>query len=343
MNSRAWCLIRDASGQTHAELARWDETAAHAQLPDGDVLIHIEYSSLNFKDALAFTQRAPVVRRWPMVPGIDLAGRIVTSKHLHWRPGQTVVVTGWGLGESYWGGLAQHAWVKSDWLCAVPATFSSQDAMRIGTAGFTAMLACLAIREGGIATDAGSILVTGATGGVGSIAIAILSRWGYRVTALTGKADSADFLHALGAHEILPRADWITLGKPLQSERWAGVVDTLGGAALANACAQTQRHGVVAACGLALDSHLPLTVMPFILRGLRLQGIDSVYCSAPLRAHAWQLLAETLPSSLLAQLSTTIGLDDCLDAAERLMRGQMQGRYVVDVHLTSTTGNSASG
>ena len=300
-----------------------------SRLPPGDVLVSNEYSTLNYKDGLALTQRAPVVRTWPMVPGIDGAGTVLESSHPDWRPGDCFVLNGWGVGETHWGCLAQRARLKGDWLVRRPEAFSARQAMAIGTAGYTAMLCVLALEQHGLAPGAGEVLVTGATGGVGSVAIALLARLGHRVVAASGKPQEADYLARLGATQVIDRAELAAPGKPLQKERWAAVVDAVGSHTLANALAQTRYGGVVAACGLAQGMDLPASVAPFILRGITLAGIDSVMCPRPRRDQAWARLARDLDPALLEAMTTEIGLDGALDAAARLMAGQVRGRIVV--------------
>ncbi len=303
-----------------------------AQLPEGDVTIDVAYSTLNFKDGLAITGSSPVVRKFPMVPGIDLVGTVSQSSHADWQAGDTVVLNGWGVGEVHWGGLAQKARLKGDWLVPLPSAFSPAQAMAIGTAGYTAALCVDALVDRGVTADQGEVLVTGATGGVGSVAIALLKKLGFSVAALTGKASEADYLKSLGAATIIDRAEMSEKGKPLQKERWAGVVDTAGSFTLANACAQTKAHGTVAACGLAQGPDFPATVMPFILRGVALLGIDSVMCPKGPRLKAWQRLANDLDASALDVIGQTIPLADAIDAAAKFMSGEVRGRYIVDVN-----------
>jgi len=321
---KALRLDKTDAGAT-ATLAELDE----AQLPPGDVLLAVEYSTINYKDALAITHRAPVVRRWPMVPGIDGAGRVVESTHPDWPVGERVVLNGWGVGETHWGCLAQRARLSGDWLVALPAAFTTRQAMAIGTAGYTAMLCVLALERHGLQAGAGEVLVTGATGGVGSVAVALLARLGHRVTAATGKAAEADYLRRLGAAAVIDRAELAAAGKPLQTERWAGVVDALGSHTLANALAQTRYGGAVAACGLAQGMDLPASVAPFILRGVTLAGIDSVLAPPARRREAWQRLARDLDPGLLEAMTQEIGLAEVPAAAQRLMAGQVRGRIVV--------------
>ena len=302
-----------------------------ALLPEGDVLVSVSHSTLNYKDGLAITNRGPVVRSWPMVPGIDGAGTVLASSHPAWQPGDAFVHNGWGVGETRFGCLAERARLKGEWLVKRPAAFSARQAMAIGTAGYTAMLCVMALQRHGAVPGDGEVLVTGATGGVGSVATALLSRLGYRVTAATGKASEADYLHGLGAAVVIDRAELASPGKPLQKERWAAVVDALGSHTLVNALAQTRYGGVVAACGLAQGADLPATVMPFILRGVTLAGIDSVMAPLALRQQAWDRLATDLDPAKLEAISNDIGLDDCIAQAGELMAGRLRGRVVVTI------------
>ena len=301
-------------------------------LPEGDVLIDVAFSTLNYKDGLAITGSSPVVRKFPMVPGIDLAGTVRESSHGDWKAGDKVVLNGWGVGETHWGGLAQVARLKGDWLVPLPSAFSEAQAMAIGTAGYTAALCVDALVEAGVTPDQGEVLVTGATGGVGSVAIALLKKAGFTVAALTGKPGEADYLKGLGAEKIIDRAEMSEKGKPLQKELWAGVVDTAGSHTLANACAQVKYGGAVAACGLAQGFDLPVTVMPFILRGVSLLGIDSVMAPKRLRMKAWDRLARDLDTAALDSIGQTIGLSEAPEAAKKFMSGEVRGRYIVDVH-----------
>ncbi len=305
---------------------------AEADLPPGDVLLRVQYSSLNYKDALALGNRSPVVRNWPMVPGIDAAGVVEASGHEDFRPGDLVCVNGWGLGENHWGGLAQYLRLSGDWLLPIPDPFSSFEAATLGTAGYTAALCVQALLNHGLQPGQGPVLVTGASGGVGSIAVLLLARSGFRVTALSGKSTARAYLQALGATEVLARADFAAPGKSLQKERFAGVVDTLGSHALANACAQVQYAGGVAACGLAMGMDFPTSMAPFILRGISLYGIDSVYAPKARRQAAWALLARHVTPADLAGLSRCVGLGQTVDEAERLLAGEVSGRIVVDVN-----------
>ena len=302
-----------------------------AQLPAGDVLVQVSHSTLNYKDALAITGKAPVVRSWPMVPGIDFAGAVLESSDPRYRPGDAVLLNGWGVGESHWGGLAQKVRVKADWLLPLPAGLTAAQAMAIGTAGYTAMLCVMALQRNGLLPAQGPVLVTGANGGVGSIAIALLARLGFEVHASTGRLAEAEHLKALGATDIIDRATLNTPGKPLQKERWAGAVDSVGSHTLANVCAGIRYGGVVAACGLAQGMDFPSTAAPFILRGVTLAGVDSVMAPHARRAEAWQRLARELPAELLPRNTETIALADAAGVAARLLAGQVRGRVVVDV------------
>lgn len=301
-----------------------------AALPAGDVTVRIERSTLNYKDALAITGKAPVVRSFPMVPGIDFAGTVEDSSHPAWQPGQAVILNGWGVGENHWGGLAQVARVKGDWLVARPAGLSSDDAMAIGTAGYTAMLCVMALERQGVSPDKGDVLVTGACGGVGSIAVALLARRGYRVIAATGRRSEEAYLKQLGAHDLIDRAELSAAGKPLARERWAGAVDSVGSHTLANVCAGTRYGGAVAACGLAQGLDFPATVAPFILRGVTLAGIDSVMAPIALRRQAWALLDAEIDRAKLATMTRRISLAQALEIAPELLAGQVRGRVVVD-------------
>ena len=321
---KALLLEKDDAG-FRAGVAEIDE----ARLPAADVLVAPEYSTLNYKDGLALTNRAPVVRNWPMVPGIDGAGTVLESSHPGWKPGDRFVHNGWGVGETHWGCLSQRARLKGDWLVKLPEAFTARQAMAIGTAGYTAMLCVMALEAHGLKPGDGEVLVTGATGGVGSVSIALLSRLGYTVAAVTGKADEADYLKALGATSVLDRAPYSAPGKPLQKERWAGVVDAVGSHTLVNALAQTRYGGVVAACGLAQGMDLPGSVAPFILRGVTLAGVDSVMAPRPRRQLAWDRLARDLDPALLDSMTTEVTLAEAPAAAERLMAGQVRGRIVV--------------
>ncbi len=303
-----------------------------SQLPEGDVTIDIDYSTLNYKDGLAITGRSPVVRKFPMVPGIDLAGTVRESSHPDWQAGDKVVLNGWGVGETHWGGLAQRARLKGDWLVPLPQAFTSRQAMAIGTAGYTASLCVEALLAQGVRPAQGEVLVTGASGGVGSVAIALLKAAGFSITASSGKAAEADYLKQLGATSVIDRAELAQAGKPLQKERWAAVVDSVGSHTLANACAQTRYGGAVAACGLAQGMDFPASVAPFILRGVTLCGIDSVMAPKPRRLAAWERLARDLDGAAIDVIATEIGLGEAISAAAELMAGKVRGRIVVDVN-----------
>jgi len=301
-------------------------------LPDGDVTVRIDWSTLNYKDALAITGQSPVVRRFPMVPGIDFAGIVMESRNPAWRVGDPVVLNGWGVGETHWGGLAQQARVRGDWLVRLPAAFTARQAMAIGTAGYTAMLCVLALERHGIRPGDGEILVTGANGGVGSIAIALLARLGHRVVASTGRLSEADHLKALGASEVMDRGELSAPGKPLGKERWAGVIDVVGSHTLANACATTRCRGAVAACGLAQGMDFPASVAPFILRGVTLYGIESVMAPQSARVEAWERLGRDLDIARLDSITREIGLSEAIATASDLLAGKVRGRVVVDVN-----------
>lgn len=325
----ALLLEKDAAG-FRAGVVAVDESRLPG--PDAaDVLVAPTYSTLNYKDALALTNRSPVVRNWPMVAGIDGAGSVLESSHSDWQPGDSFVHNGWGAGETHWGCMAQRARLKGAWLVKLPAAFTPRQAMAIGTAGYTAMLCVLALERHGLQPGDGEVLVTGATGGVGSVAIAVLSRLGHRVVAASGKADQAEYLARLGAAEVIPRETMAAPGKPLQKERWAAVVDALGSHTLANALAQTRYGGVVAACGLAQGMDLPSSVAPFILRGVTLAGIDSVMAPLALRQQAWSRLAQDLDPALLETMIEEIELADAPQAAARLISGKVRGRIVVKI------------
>lgn len=326
---RALLLQRDDNGKTRHEFRQLGVD----ELPEGDVLVQVHYSSLNYKDGLAVTGAGPVVRSWPLVPGIDLAGEVVASESPAYRPGDRVVLTGWGVGESYWGGYSQYQRVRAEWLVPLPQELDFREAMGIGTAGFTAMLCVMALEDGGLSPgDALPILVSGASGGVGSVAVALLSRLGYRVGAVTGSESSHAYLRELGADEIHPRDELAREPRPLEKQRWAGAVDAVGGILLARILAETAYGGTVAACGLAGDSSLPTTVMPFILRNVRLQGVDSVACPKARRALAWQRLAQDLPREHLENMIEVHPLEDVPQLARAILRGEIRGRAVIDVN-----------
>ena len=318
--------------QFSAAVRELDEAALVAATPGDEVTVAVEYSTINYKDGLALTNKSPVVRSWPMVAGIDAAGTVLESSHAAWQPGDKVVLNGWGVGETHWGGLAQRARFKGDWLVALPAGLSTRQAMAIGTAGYTAMLCVMALQAQGVTPAGGEALVTGASGGVGSVAVALLAGLGFRVVASTGKLAEADYLTSLGAAEVIDRAALSAPGKPLQKERWAAVVDSVGSHTLANACAQTRYGGTIAACGLAQGMDFPATVAPFILRGCKLIGIDSVMCPQPLRQQAWQRLANELDRAKLDAITRVVPLAGAFDVAREILTGEVRGRVVVDVN-----------
>ena len=302
-----------------------------ASLPAGDVTVAVEYSTLNYKDGLAITNKGPVVRNWPMVAGIDGAGTVVESAHPDWKPGDSFIHNGWGVGETHWGCLAEKARLKGDWLVKLPTAFTTRQAMCIGTAGYTAMLCVMALEDHGVKPGDGEVLVTGATGGVGSVAVALLAKLGYKVVAATGKLSEEGYLKSLGASAIMDRAELSQPGKPFQKERWAGVVDAVGSNTLANALAQTRYGGTVAACGLAQGMDLPTTVMPFILRGVTLVGVDSVMAPIALRQRAWSRLAQDLNPAVLESMIEEVPLEAAIDKAHALMDGKVRGRVVVRI------------
>jgi acrylyl-CoA reductase (NADPH) len=317
--------------KTDAGTATRATTLEEAQLPDGDVTVAVEYSTLNYKDALAITGKGPVVRKFPMVPGIDLAGTVEASGTPEWKVGDRVVLNGCGAGELHWGGLAERARVPGAWLVPLPPAFTTRQAAAIGTAGYTAMLCVLALERHGLTPADGEVLVTGASGGVGGVAVALLSRLGFTVVASTGRLAEAGYLRGLGAAEVVDRAALAGPGKPLQKERWAGVVDSAGSHTLANACAQVKYRGAVAACGLAQGMDLPTSVAPFILRGVTLYGIDSVQAPRALRREAWTRLARDLDPARLESMVRTIPLEAAIAGAADLLAGAVRGRLVVDV------------
>ncbi|RQH13729.1 MDR family oxidoreductase [Bradyrhizobium sp. RP6] len=319
--------IDKADKGTTAQLTQFDE----AELMDGDVTVRVEWSTLNYKDGLALTGKAPVVRRFPMIAGIDFAGTVEASSHSQWKAGDKVVCTGWGMGETHLGAYAEKARVKGDWLVALPQGLSARDAMAIGTAGFTAMLAVLALEKHGLSPKSGPVVVTGAAGGVGSVAIAVLSKLGYHVIASTGRASEADYLKHLGAAEVIDRNELSASAKPLAKERWAGGVDSVGSATLANLLSMTKYGGAIAACGLAAGMDLPSSVAPFILRGVCLLGIDSVMCPIEPRKAAWQRLASDLDRTKLSEITKEISLDEVSEWGAKILAGQVRGRIVVKI------------
>ncbi|WP_429053625.1 MDR family oxidoreductase [Aeromonas rivipollensis] len=319
-------LLDNQDGKTTATLTQ----LAESQLPEGEVRVAVSYSSLNYKDGLAITGKGKIVRQWPLVPGIDFAGTVLESADGRYQPGDKVVLTGWGVGEGHWGGMAEQARVKADWLVPLPAGLDERQAMCIGTAGLTAMLCVLALEEAGVTPASGEILVTGAAGGVGSTAVALLAALGYQVAALTGRPEEQGaMLTALGASRIVPRSELLEPAKALEKQLWAGAIDTVGSQVLAKLLAQMNYGGAVAACGLAGGFDLPTSVMPFILRNVRLQGVDSVMCPRARRQLAWQRLARDLPASFFAQAVTEIGLEQVVEAAEAITQGRVAGRTLI--------------
>ncbi|WP_426415531.1 MDR family oxidoreductase [Aestuariirhabdus sp. LZHN29] len=321
-------VLTQQEGKTLASI----ETLTQAELPDEEVLLAVDYSSLNYKDALAITGKGKVVRQWPMVPGIDLAGTVVESASPKYQPGDKVVLTGWGVGEQYWGGYSQQQRVKAEWLVPLPVGLSAADAMMIGTAGLTAMLCVMALEEAGITPQSGTVVVSGAAGGVGSVAIAILAKLGYTVAAITGRESTHDYLRALGASELLSREEMAAAPRPLEKQRWAAGIDTVGDTILARMLAETDYNGAVAACGLAAGFSLPTTVMPFILRNVRLQGVDSVMCPLSRRQQAWERLARDLPLDQLADIGQEVGLKELPALAQSMIGGGVKGRTLVNLN-----------
>jgi acrylyl-CoA reductase (NADPH) len=321
-------LVDKGEGGYVASLAAVED----ARLPEGDVTVRIAYSTVNYKDGLLMTGRIPLISHFPMVPGIDFAGTVEASDHPAWKPGDKVLLNGYGLGERHWGGLAQRARVNGDWLVPLPASLSTRQAMAIGTAGYAAMLCVMTLERHGIAPGDGDILVTGASGGVGSIAIAVLSGLGYRVVASTGRPQEADYLKALGAAELIDRATLASPGEPMQAERWAGAIDTAGSHTLVNVAAQVRYGGAIAATGLAQGLDLPATVLPFILRNLALYGVDSVNAPMALRREAWSRLARDLDPARLESMVRDIRLSEVIDRAPEILAGRIRGRLVVDVN-----------
>jgi acrylyl-CoA reductase (NADPH) len=303
-----------------------------ASLPEGDVTVRIDYSTINYKDGLAIANKSPVVRKWPMVAGIDFAGTVEASSHADYNAGDKVILNGWGVGETHWGGLAQRARVNGNWLVKQPAALSARQAMAIGTAGYTAMLCALALERAGVTKNSGEVLVTGASGGVGGVAISILAGWGYQVVASTRRLHESDYLKGLGATEVIDAASLSAPGKPMVKERWAGVVDSVGSHTLANACAAMRYGGVVTACGLAQGMDFPASVAPFILRGVQLIGIDSVMAPKARRVDAWNRLASDLDRKSLDALTREINLAAAIPAANEILAGQVRGRLVVNVN-----------
>ena len=321
---RAILISRDAEKKQSVDVVEMTSD----DLMDGDVDVRVEATTVNYKDGLAITGKSPVVRRWPMIPGVDLAGTVVRSDHARWQAGQKVVLNGWGVGETHYGAYAGLARLKGQWLVALPERFTARDAMAIGTAGYTAMLSVLAIETAGLKPADGPAVVTGASGGVGSFAVALLARRGWEVVAVTGRTEEADYLTGLGASEIVSRAELSEPGKPLAKERWVAGVDAVGSHTLANVLAATSPRGVVTSCGLAQGMDLPASVAPFILRGVSLVGIDSVMAPLDRREAAWKRLAEDLDQSILDSIATDIGFDDLIGAAGDIMAGKIRGRVV---------------
>jgi len=329
---RAIYLTKSEDGKTEANLKNLEIS----DLPNFDqssVTVTIKYSTINYKDGLAITGKSPVVRKFPMVPGIDFCGAVSASDDPNWKIGDEVILNGWGVGESHWGGLSQMARVSGDWLIRKPASLTAQDCMSIGTAGYTAMLCIMALEKNGVNPQSGEILVTGASGGVGSFAISLLSNLGYQVIASTGKEGEHDYLKRLGAKGVIPRTSLSEPGKPLQKERWAGVIDSVGSFTLANACASSIYGGVVASCGLAQGMDLPLSVAPFILRSVSLIGVDSVMAKRSIRDAAWKRLASDTPQAALNSIAQLVNLESAIDAGKKILTGEVRGRIVVDVNV----------
>lgn len=325
---KALLLTQDAAGKTVAEIRQ----LSNADLPEGDVLVAVDYSSLNYKDGLAVTGKGKIVRTWPMVPGIDLAGTVLESTAADYAAGDKVVLTGWSVGEKYWGGYSQRQRVQSKWLVPLPQGLDTQRAMAIGTAGFTAMLCVMTLEEAGVTPDKGTIVVTGASGGVGSVAVAILAKLGYTVAAVSGRPESEAYLRQLGASEIISREEMAQPPRPLEGQRWAGAVDTVGSTILARVLAETDYGGCVAACGLAGGADLPTTVMPFILRNVSLRGVDSVMCPVGRRKQAWQRLVTDLPETALGEIGHVAKLEELPQLAADIVAGKVRGRVIVDVN-----------
>ncbi len=324
---KAILISRDADKRQSVEVTELSD----ADLMDGDVTVRVEATTINYKDGLAITGKAPVVRRWPMVPGVDFAGTVMSSSHRDWKKGDQVILNGWGVGETHFGAYAGRARVNGDWLVPLPAALSAPDAMAIGTAGYTAMLCVLALERHGIAPERGPVVVTGAAGGVGSVAVALLSRLGYRIVASTGRAAESGYLRELGAAEIISRDELAGPARPLGKERWAGGIDVVGSHTLANLLSMTSYGGAIAACGLAGGMDLPGSVAPFILRAVALLGVDSVMAPRQARLEAWQRLARDLDPAKLAAMTTTIGFDGIIAAASDIVEGRIRGRVVVEM------------
>jgi acrylyl-CoA reductase (NADPH) len=320
-------VVEKSEGGQKVGLADFDE----ANLMDGDVTVRVEWSTVNYKDGLALTGKAPVVRRFPMIPGIDFAGTVESSSHPQWKPGDRVILNGWGVGETHLGGYAEKARVKGDWLVPLPARNSARGAMAIGTAGYTAMLAVIALERHGVTPRQGAVIVTGAAGGVGSVAVSLLAKLGFAVIASTGRPAEADYLKSLGAQEIIERKELAGASRPLGPERWAGGIDTVGSTTLASVLSMTRYGGAIAACGLAGGMDLPTTVAPFILRGVSLIGIDSVMCPLERRREAWKRLASDIDAGKLAAMTSEIDLAGVMEAGRRIVEGGVRGRIVVKI------------
>ena len=321
-------ILVEKSGETQSAAIK---DISDSDLMDGDVTVRVEYSCINYKDGLAVTGLAPVVRRWPMVPGIDFAGTVEQSSHKEWKPGDKVVLNGFGLGETHLGGWAEKARVKGDWLVPLPQGMNSLEAMAIGTAGYTAMLAVIALERHGVKPEQGAIAVTGAVGGLGSVAVALLAKLGYTVAATTGRTGEAEYLKSLGASEVIDRAELTGKVKPLTKERFAGGIDSVGSTTLANLLSMTRYGGAVAACGLAGGMDLPTTVAPFILRGVSLLGIDSVYCPRELRREAWRRLALDLDRDRLKSMTSVVPFDQAIETARTIVDGKLRGRHAIEI------------
>lgn len=324
---KALLLSQDEAGKTVAEIKQLGDD----DLPAGDVLVKVEYSSLNYKDGLAITGKGKIVRTWPLVPGIDLAGTVLKSDSKAFGKGDKVVLTGWSVGEKYWGGYAQRQRVRAEWLVPLPAGLDTRAAMAVGTAGFTAMLCVMTLEEAGVTPDRGKVLVTGASGGVGSVAVAILAKLGYTVAAVSGRPENEDYLRQLGAAEFVSREEMNAPPRPLETQRWAGAVDTVGSTVLARALAETDYSGCVAACGLAGGADLPTTVMPFILRNVSLRGVDSVMCPAERRKAAWARIAKDLPAAALSEIAHEAALEELPALAADIVGGKVRGRVIVNL------------
>ncbi|WP_207061292.1 MDR family oxidoreductase [Motiliproteus sp. SC1-56] len=324
---KALVLRQDEDGKTQSAI----EQLTTADLPEEEVLVKVEYSSLNYKDGMALTGTGKIVLTWPMVPGIDLAGTVVDGGDSQYKAGDPVVLTGWSVGEKYWGGYSQMQRVRPEWLVPLPEGLTTQQAMAVGTAGLTAMLCVMALEEGGVTPDKGPVVVSGAAGGVGSTAVALLAQRGFEVAAITGRDSTHDYLRQLGATQLLSREEMAARPRPLEKSRWAGAVDTVGGEMLARLLAECHYNGTVAACGLAGDFKLPATVMPFILRNVRLQGVDSVMCPLERRTRAWQRIAEEFPQDLLNAINQVATLEELPELGQQIVRGQVRGRVVVDL------------